>query len=170
MKPLLRLGLLSVLISAFIPIFGQQYLVVQKSGKVKNFKYEVGDEIMISTRKGDLKVSGEITKISDTSVTINSYVEVGFSNVAKVLRPRRYFTKLSKLFFIRGGIAYVTIVGINGIINNDSPLIDEQTLGISAAMVAIGLAMKPFYIRKLDMMGKWKLKVIDFENIPPEGN
>lgn len=168
MKPLFRTGLFLFLLIFSFSIYGQQYLVVQKPGKVKNFKYEVGDEIMINTRKGDLTLSGEITDISDTCVTINTYIDVGLSNIAKVLRPRRFFTKLSKLFFIRGGIAYVTIVGINGIINNDSPLIDEQTLTISASMVAIGLAMKPLYIRKLDTTGKWALKVIDFDNIPDE--
>lgn len=168
MKPFVRLGLIVSLLLAVCSVSGQQYLVVQKSGKVKNFKYEVGDEIMIKTRKGDFSLSGEITRITDTSLTINSYVEIGFGNVAKVLRPRRYFTKLSKLFFIRGGIAYVTIVGINGVINNDSPLIDDQTLKISAAMVATGFLMKPFYMRKLDAIGKWKLKAIDFDNIPEE--
>jgi hypothetical protein len=166
MKPVLRLALIIAILMVPLTMDAQQYLVVQKLGKVRNFKYEVGDEIMIRTRKGDFSLNGEITKISDTSLTLNSYVEIGFSNVAKVLRPRRYFTKLSKLFFIRGGIAYVTIVGINGIINNDSPLIDEQTLTISATMVAVGFLMKPFYIRKLDTISKWKIKVIDFDNIP----
>lgn len=168
MKPFARLGITILLVLAACALSGQQYLVVQKQGKVKNFKYEIGDEIMVKTRNGDLKFSGDITKITDSSLTINSYVEVAFENVAQVLRPRRYFTKLSKLFFIRGGIAYVTIVGINGIINNDSPLIDDQTLKISATMVAIGFLMKPFYIRKLDTDEKWKLKFIDFDNIPME--
>jgi hypothetical protein len=145
---------------------GQQYLVVQKYGKVKNFKYQTGDEIMLEIKNGAFNLTGEITQLSDSSLTINSYVEIKYENITKVLRPRRYFTKLSKLFFIRGGIAYVTIVGINGIINNDSPLIDEQTLTISATMVAIGLIMKPFYIRKLDLTKKWHLKMLNFDMIP----
>lgn len=166
MKLLLRSGLIVLFLYSSFPTFGQQYLVLQKLGKVKNFKYEVGDKIMVKTRHGELTVDGEITGLSDTSVTINSYVEVGFSNVAQVLRPRIFFTALSRLFFIRGGIAYTSIVGINGLINNDSPVIDEQTLVISATMVGIGFAMKPFYLRKLDAIEKWKLKVIDFDNIP----
>lgn len=161
-------GLLIFTLSA---AFGQQYLVVQKNGKVKNFKYQTGDEIMLQTKNGAFNLKGEITQLSDSSLTINSYIEIKYSNIAKLLRPRRYFTKLSKLFFIRGGIAYVTIVGINGIINNDSPMIDEQTLAISATMVAIGLIMKPFYIRKLDVTKKWHIKMINFDMIPePDGN
>ncbi len=166
MKLLLRSGLLVLFLCSSFPIFGQQYLVVQKLGKVKNFKYEVGDKIMVKTREGEFTVDGEITGLSDTSVTINSYVEVGFRNVAQVLRPRMFFKALSQLFFIQGGIAYTTIVGINGLINNDSPIIDEQTIIISATMVGIGFVMKPFYLRKLNTKEKWKLKVIDFDNIP----
>ena len=148
------------------PVLAQQYLVVQKTGKVKNFKYQTGDEITLVINNGDFTIQGEITSITDTSLYINSYIEVQFSNISAVLKPRRFFIKLSKLFFIRGGIAYVTIVGINGIINNDSPLIDEQTIAISAVMVAIGVAMKPFYIRKLNTVSKWQIKMIDFDNIP----
>lgn len=148
------------------PAKAQQYLVVQKLGSVKNFKYQPGDEIALEVNNGDFTIQGEITHITDTSLSINSYIEVKFNSITAVLRPRIFFTKLSKLFFIRGGIAYVTIVGINGIINNDSPLIDEQTIAISAAMVAIGFALKPFYIRKLNTVSKWEIKTIDFENIP----
>ena len=153
-------------ILTFYPLQAQQYLVVQKTGSVKNFKYQIGNDIAMEVNNGDFIIQGEITNISDTSLSINSYIEVKFNNISRVLRPRRFFTKLSKLFFIRGGIAYVTIVGINGIINNDSPLIDEQTIAISAAMVAIGFALKPFYIRKLNTVSKWQIKMIDFENIP----
>lgn len=148
------------------PVRAQQYLVVQKIGKVKNFKYVPGDGIALRTKKGNFDIQGDITHITDTSLFINSYIEVKFSNISAILRPRRYFTKLSKLFFIRGGIAYVTIVGINGIINNDSPMIDDQTLKISAVMVSIGLLMKPFYVRKLDTTSRWQIKMIDFKNIP----
>lgn len=160
-----------ILLTGFLLMSGytvraQQYLVVQKRGSVKNFKYQAGDDIALQTYGVDFPIRGEITKMSDSSLTIDSYINIRLSDISEVLRPRRYLQKLSRLFFIRGGIAYVAIVGVNGLINNDSPVIDEQTLTISAVMIAIGLAMKSFYIRKLDVISKWQLKIIDFDNIP----
>jgi hypothetical protein len=34
--------------------------------------------------------------------------------------------------------------------------------------VAIGLLMKPFYVKKMDVTEKWQLKVLDFENVKPD--
>lgn len=143
----------------------QQYLVVQKKGTIKNHKYEVGNEISFQTKKGDFYVTGIISKMTDSTVFIDNLYEIELENINVVFRQRRFLRKLSNLFFIRGGIAYVTIVGINGVINNDSPLIDEQTLIISASMVAVGFLMKPFIIKKMDVTEKWQLKVLDFNNI-----
>ena len=147
----------------------QQYLVVQKRGTVKNFKYEVGNKISFQTKKGDFYVQGSISKLTDSTVFIDNLYEIELENIGVVLRQRGFWMKLSKQFFISGGIAYVTIVGINGIINNDCPLIDEQTLIISASMVAVGFLLKPFYVKKMDVSEKWQLKVLDFNNITPDG-
>ncbi len=148
----------------------QQYLVVQKRGTVKNYKYEVGNKISFQTNKGDFYVKGSISKMTDSTIFIDNLYNFELENIGIVLRQRRFWKKLSKQFFISGGIAYVTIVGINGVINNDSPLIDEQTLIISASMVAIGLLLKPFIVKKMDVTEKWQLKVLDFNNITPDGD
>ncbi len=166
MHPMARFLITGLLLFMLGSVSAQQYLIVQKNGKVKNFKYQTGDEIMLQIKNGDFNLKGEITKLSDTSLTIDSYLEIRYSNISKVLRPRAFLTRLSKLFFIRGGVAYVTIVGINGLINNDSPMIDEQTIAVSASMVAIGFVMKPFYIRKLDLTKNWHIKMINFDAIP----
>ena len=148
-----------------IATYSQQYLIVQKCGTVKNVKYEVNDKISFQTLKGEFHIEGTITKIKDSTITIDTFYEINLKNIATVFRLRSFLNGLSKIFFIRGGIVYVSIVGINGIINNDSPLIDEQTLIISASMVAIGFALKPFITKKFDVTGKWCLKVIDFDKI-----
>ncbi|MCF8366422.1 MAG: hypothetical protein K9H16_11610 [Bacteroidales bacterium] len=159
-----------LLFFVLLPLLGisQQYLVLQKSGTIKNIKYEVGDKISFQTLKGDFYVEGDISEIRDSSIMINSY-EVRLDNISIVYRQRRFLKGMSGLFFIRGGIAYVAIVGVNGLINNDSPMIDEQTLIISASMVAIGLAMKPFITKKYFVKENWILKVIDFNKIENAG-
>ncbi len=148
-----------------LSLYGQQYLVVQKAGSIKNFKYEVGKDISIQTLKGDFIIEGDISKITDSTLFIDNLYEIEYSNIQRVLRPRGFWKRLSILFFIQGGVAYTAIVGINGLINNDSPVIDEQTLIISAVMVATGLALSPFYTKKMNIGEKWQLKVLDFERL-----
>jgi hypothetical protein len=160
--------LLVICVCTGINASAQLYLVVQKRGTVKNHKYEIGNEISFQTIKGDFYINGKLSKITDSIITIDNLYDIELDNIGVVFKQRRSLRKISKLFFIRGGIAYTTIVGINGVINNDSPLIDEQTLIISASMVAIGLLMKPFYVKKMDVTEKWQLKVLDFENVKPD--
>lgn len=147
----------------------QQYLVVQKRGTVKNHKYELNDKLSFQTKKGEFYLKGTLSKITDSTIFIDNLYEIELSNIARVFRQRSFLKALSKQFFIRGGIAYVTIVGINGAINNDCPMIDEQTLIISASMVVIGFALKPFITKKMDVVDKWQLKVLDFNNLESKG-
>lgn len=155
-------------IFATMSLNAQQYLVVQKRGTLKNFKYEVGDELSLQTKKGDFHIKGTISRIGDSTLTIDNLYDIHLSNIARVFRLRSFLNGLSKIFFIRGGIAYVSIVGINGAINNDSPMIDEQTLIISAGMVATGFAIKPFIVKKMSIPEKWELKVLDFNKLEGE--
>jgi len=148
----------------------QQYFVVQKTGTVKNYKYEIGNKISFQTKKGDFYVSGTISNMTDSTISIDNLYDFELENIGVVFRQRSFLNGMSKVFFITGGIAYVTIVGINGVINNDSPLIDEQTLIISASMVAIGFLLKPLIVKKMDTSKKWQLKVLDFNNIAPDGD
>jgi hypothetical protein len=152
-----------------LAVFPQQYFVVEKLGKMKNIKYELNDEISFQTRNGDFLINGTITQLTDSSITIDTHYTIDLENIAIVFKKRKFLKRLSGLFFIRGGIAYTVIVGINGAINNDSPMIDEQTLIISASMVAIGFALKPFIIKKMKIPEKWQLKVIDFDNVGDGG-
>lgn len=147
---------------------GQQYLVVKKSGKLKYFTYETGDFIRLQTIKGDLMIGGRITGITPVSLMIEGGYEIQSDNIASIYKKRGFYQRMSSLFFIRGGVAYTTIVGVNSLINNERPLVDEQTLWISGTMVAIGFALKPLITRKLDLQKNWHLKILDFQNEQPD--
>jgi hypothetical protein len=159
-----------ILLFSLMPMvmFGQQYLVVKKTGKLKYYTYETGDYIKLQTVKGDFLIAGVITALTPNSITIEGGYEIQSNNIAFVFRKRGFYQRLSSLFFIRGGVAYTAIVGVNSLINNESPLVDEQTLWISGAMIATGFAMKPLITRKLDLRKNWNLKILDFQNDQPD--
>jgi len=165
MSSFFKIAFLSLCLLFSVNTSAQQYLVVQKRGFVKNFKYEIDDELSFVTKKGEFYIKGTISKITDSIITLDNLYEIKLDNIAKIYEKRRFLKKLSGLFFIRGGIAYTAIVGINSLINNESPLVDEQTLIISAGMIAVGLALKPFIIKKMDVCNKWQLKVLNFNQL-----
>ncbi|HPE33855.1 MAG TPA: hypothetical protein PLI65_03570 [Bacteroidales bacterium] len=141
----------------------QQYLVLQKKNKPKNFKYTEGTNIHLQTLRGNFLVSGEITQIGDTSITIDQKFEIGLTNIGKIYKRRGFFDRLSLLFFIRGGTSYFLIDGTNRLINSDYPIIDESTLLISGTMIAVGFALRPLVVREIDIINNWQLKILNFD-------
>lgn len=160
---------ISLLICSGIELNAQQYLVLQKRGTVKNFKYQTGNRISLQTVRGDFSIAGEITGIKRTSIMIDGAIEVELDNIALVYRKSGFLDRLSKLFFIRGGAAYFLIDGANHTINKEYPIIDESTMLISGAMIGTGLAMRPLITRKFDLSKKWRLKILDFDDLKQAG-
>jgi hypothetical protein len=152
-----------LLICLSVQLHAQQYLILQKRGTTKNFKYQTGNRISLKTDKGGFYINGEITTMRDSSIRIDNQIEVELSNVAVVYRRSSFLNKLSWRFFIRGGAAYFLIDGTNRTLHGEYPVIHKSTLLISSAMIAAGIAIRPLITRRFDLSGKWRLKVLDFD-------
>mgnify|MGYP000856981344 FL=1 len=165
---LVKIMILSILFQLTAVASAQQYFVVQKKGKLKNFKYISGDYIYLETKRGEFKLSGKITQINDTSLVINKTSEIGLNDIGVIFRPNGLIRGFSNLFFIQGGAAYFFIAGANALINNESPIIDKSTLLISGSMIVTGYAIKPFITRKLNVKEKWEVKILNFDEFKKE--
>jgi hypothetical protein len=142
----------------------QQYLVLQKTGTVKNIKYQAGNDISLQVARGDLIYSGTISHIKDSSFVLNSLNEIFLDEVTTVFRQRRFVKVLSKTL-LYAGLGYVALEGVNGVINDYSPVISKNTIIAGSVMVGTGLLLKPFYTRKFDTQEKYVLKILDFEKL-----
>ncbi len=162
----MRISKFLILLIAFfiLPSFimmGQKLLVLEKAGTVKNYKYKVGDEITVETKRDNLVFSGSLTGINDSTIVVENYNEIKLAEISRVLRKR----ELMRIFSgaaISAGVFYFSLDALNGIINNDSPVIAESTLIATGALLGSGLLMKQFVIRKIDLEDKWRLKILDF--------
>lgn len=163
MKPFIPVLMIMMLILGAMQTDAQQYLVLQKKGKLKNFKYETGSKISLKTRRGNFNIEGRLTQIGDTSIVIDHSIEIGVTNIVAIYRSSGFLNRLSTLFFIQGGIAYFLIDGTNRAINQEYPVIDESTLLISGTMIATGFALRPFITRKFDIPEKWEIKILNFD-------
>lgn len=150
-------------------IDAQQYFIIENFRSQRNFKYKVSDNIAIVTKAGNFKIAGTLTQITDSSIFIDNYTEIKIQNIQSVVRTRKFIRMMSGLFFIRGGIAYLAIVGLNSAINHETPIIDEQTAIISASMIATGFALKPLIHRKYKVDKGWRIKILDFNRMNEPG-
>lgn len=142
-------------------LMAQQYLVLEKRGTPRNFKYSTGD--LISLYAGGLFISGQITGMNDSVVTLDHDLTVKLKNITVIERRRKFLKALSELFFIRGGIAYFLIEGTNRTINHEYPVITDNTIKVSGTAIAFGILIRPLIKRKFRLDKKWQLKVLDFD-------
>ncbi len=138
----------------------QRILLLEKPGKFKNFKYFVGNEIVLKTYPDGLKQKGTIHEITDTSIVINFDNEIMLEDIQMVLKRRWGFNILSKATRIAGA-GYFLLDVINRTINNDSPIVQQNTLAISAGLVAFSYALVPLHNRRMKQGEKWRIKVLN---------
>ena len=137
----------------------QRVLLIEKPGKFKNYKYFVGDDIMLKTAPYSQKYEGTIHEISDTSIIINFDNEIMLKDINKVLRKRTGLPWLSIITRALGA-GYLLLDVVNNALNNE-PIIDQQTVMISAGLVAFSYALVPLHNRHLKRGEKWRIKVLN---------
>lgn len=166
----------SIRILVFLGVFllinsaeAQRILLVESTTKFKNFKYFVGDDIMVKTTPYNQKHDGTIHEITDTSILINFDNEIMLEDIQTVLRTRRGLPFLS-IFTRAAGAGYFLLDVVNRTINNDSPIVLQNTVMISAGLVAFSYALVPLHRRPLNKdKNKWRIKVLNMsmdEDVP----
>ncbi|TXC81779.1 hypothetical protein [Luteibaculum oceani] len=165
--------LLCILLMLWVtPIFSQQMILVEKENSVKRNRYIKGAEITFSFKRNNPQslieeeryVEGVITKISDDSLKVGT-VKVAYSEISKVWKPNEK-TRLPNFFkkvFRTAGRVYFIISAINGLANNDSPIIHPSaTIGLLGGE-ALGFLFAKVPARFYNLeSGKWKIRVVDF--------
>ncbi|MBN3036408.1 MAG: hypothetical protein JW861_12550 [Bacteroidales bacterium] len=147
-----------IMATGFFPIMSeaQDMLLVQRSDLAKRFIYREGEMIRLMVIDGT-RVSGEIKGIGDSTMHISDYGEVPYSRISMVCRRSRGFSLLSEVF-LKAGIPYFLISTLNRGINNDQPVVPEETIWISSGLTVTGLLFCPLSVRKFRVEGgRWKL-------------
>ena len=140
----------------------QNIFVLEKPGRMKNFKYYQNDQIRLRMHSTQMKISGTILFITDTSLILTNAIEIAIRDIERIYTPRWGYTLLQGVF-LTSGFLYVSLNALNGIINNDDPIIPNETLIISGSLLAAGVLLAPLTSRthKIDKK-KWRLKILDF--------
>ena len=107
-------------------------------------------------------------EITDTSILINFDNEILLVDISMVMRRRWGWSLLSKVTRIAGA-GYFLLDVTNRAINNQSPVVTENTLMISGGMVAFSYALVPIHYKRMRRGEKWRLKVLNMsmdEEVP----
>lgn len=124
--------------------------------------FRAGDFIKLKIRSSDTTVKGLINFIYDSSLVINYGTEVQISDIAVIYRERTMLKLLQNVCLI-SGLLYLSISTLNGIINNDSPIVPGETLKISGGLVLTGVLLTTVTSRAHQVKPtKWKVKILDF--------
>lgn len=155
-KGILTIFLLTLIFST---ADAQRVLLVEKPGTFRNYKYFVGDEIMLRTWPSGLKHGGIIHEITDTSILINFDEEIMITDIEKVLRHRWALGLTSKATRIAGA-GYVVLDVVNNAINHEI-IVDKNTVMIGAGLVAFSYALVPLHYKRMNIGEKWRIKVLN---------
>jgi len=162
LKAIKYLILLSVFIS--LSVESQNIFVLEKPGRIRNFKFYANDYIKIRTILTDTTIKGQISRVTDSSLIINLTNEIMVSDISKIYTDRWGY-KLLQGVFLTSGLIYLSISTINGVINSDHPVVPKETLIISGSLVAAGILLSPLTkrVHKIDNKN-WRVIILDFTN------
>ncbi len=147
-----------ILLCCTVGTISAQYLVVKKPGKVESEKYFAGDEIQLKIKGADWWLKGNIQYIGDSSISVDSR-EIALLEIEAVRVPLNFTGTLGSLM-MSAGIFFTSIITVNGIINNDSPIIGTNQLIIGSSLVATGWALRKFKFKYLPIGKKYIILVI----------
>jgi hypothetical protein len=154
--------ILAIMLSLCIGVDGQNIFVVEKAGGGGIRMFRENDQIKVKTRSTNVKIGGRINMISDSSLIINFANEVMLNDIEAVYRTRWGFNLLQKIC-LASGILYLSLSTLNGVINNDSPIVPDETLKIGGGLLIGGVLLTPLTTRTHRIeQTKWKVKILDF--------
>ena len=153
-----KVTLFFVLLCAITGTLSAQYLVVKKPGKVDSEKYFAGNEIELKIKGADWWLKGAIQYIGDSSISVDSR-EIALAEIESIRVPLN-FPKTLGSFMISAGIFFTSIIAVNGVINNDSPVIGKNQLILGSSLVAGGWLLRQWKYKYLPIGDKYILLVI----------
>ena len=140
----------------------QKVLLLQKPGKTKRFLYYTGDKIILRTGEPEFAVSGEITYVDDSNITVNKNYTYQLTKVREVTIIRPFLNKAWRMMYLAGGVYAVGSV-FNRAINSDKPWVDNTIPIVGGSFVVLGATSYLFRQKHCKIDDGWKLKVLDYD-------
>ena len=154
--------LVLVLIFTCQSVMAQQYLYIKKGNEFPVKRYGIMDKVKFKTGEDLPWVSGVIREIGKDFVRINNVVYPFESILA--FRSRGELLTITGTALWGGGLFFTGLVLINGVINNDQPIIKESQLLWGGGLVLAGLGLTALAKKDYYTTDGWQWVVVDLSN------
>lgn len=161
-----RICFILTLIICVLPSQAQNILLLEKPGKIKNFKYNEGDKICLDFLNSNNlleNVKGRIKKISSANIIINNN-EISL-NAIKYIYKDRYFASFMERALLHADLGYFVFIIPNKIINKNRKIIERADAIVIGSLIGstimFGLIKEKTY--KIDNR-KWRIKILNFKD------
>jgi hypothetical protein len=146
----------------------QHVMLLERPGTTRYFIYKQGNRISVELKNINLKISGEITHIEDSSLSINNNNFL-LTDIHQVTRHHKFLSGL-KNKLLEAAVMYFAFSAINRTIHDERPVLDNSIPMICGSMVALSGVSYLFENSKYTMGWKWRLRVIDLSvlKVKPE--
>lgn len=154
--------LLTLVFTAFsLALSAQSYLYLEKKGEVPDYRWKQGDGISVLLLNGEeLNWREGYFNGGDSAGIVIGTRYYTYDQIKGV----RYENGLLPFFgtaAMYGAALFTGVFAINGIINNDRPVIRQEQLFVGAGLLAIGLISKQFWYTERLMEDEYRLKLIN---------
>ena len=137
----------------------QYILLVQSTVRFKNYKYFVGDDIIIKATGSRGRIKGTLEGMTDSSIYIDLDKEVMIKDIEKIYRHRYWFGLLTPVTAIAGA-GYLGLEVTNNLLTGNPTIVSNNTLFISSGLLAFSAALIPFHYRGLRIDKRWQVLVL----------
>ncbi len=156
----MRLILLSALFALTTSLFSQQYLYLQKGNEVPHTRIGLKERVKFKTVDSEEWVEGILQEITDESITVGRFTYP----LDQILsfRTRNSFVYLLGTAGVAGGTLFTSIFILNGIINNETLLTENQAI-LGASLITAGFIVRLLARKTFHKDQGWHWKVIDLD-------
>jgi|GEM_PF-2242483 len=164
---LLLSGILICLGMTILPVKSQaqSYLIIEKPGKVKNFKLKPGSTLQYMQAGQQKFTTATISRLNDSVIFFNTGAHIPLNSIVAIKQGQDMMRILGNFTGLLG-VGYISIDVFNNLINNIGPVFNQKTMLISGGLIVAALICKKFSTRTLHIGKPWRLKVIDLGNPP----
>lgn len=156
----MRLLILSALLAFNLSLFGQQYLYLQKGNEVPHTRLALKDIVKFKTADSEEWVEGILQEITAESITVGR----GTYPLDQItsFRTRNNFVHLLGTAGVAGGTLFTSIFILNGLINNETLLTENQAI-LGASLVTAGFIVRLLARKSFHKKDGWNWRVIDLD-------
>jgi hypothetical protein len=162
----MRFSCILILLALGMTAFPQKSLQVTftRFGKLKKYEVFVGNtlEYKLKGRRGFQ--AQRVSNLQDSLVVLGNDSVITLSRIKKIrIRHHNYHNKLFRTIFTIGAVGYPLLNVVNNALNNNSPLLDQQAMIVSASFLGALFITREMGITRLRITKNKTLRISDVD-------